>query len=343
MEKIEAKKKPVCSICIANYNGIGIIEQCIDSVKNQIFNYPFEIIVHDDASTDSSVKYIKNHYPEIHLIENKENVGFCVSNNRMVKKSRGKYILLLNNDAELFPDALKTFYEFAETQTKPGVLGIRQFNAQTGALIDFGINLDPFMNSIPNQNIYCTDVAMVMGACIWIPKTLWKKAGGFPDWFHTMHEDMFISCMVRLMGYPVQVISKSGYKHWVGTSLGGGKVVNNRLSTNISRRAMSERNRIYVMIMCYPKPLFSMILPLHILLLLFEGIVLSLIKNDKFFLYHIYLSAIQSSWQNRKKLFAYRRKVQKKNCITPKIFFSTFSLIPHKLRMLFKHGLPNIF
>ena len=90
---------PLCSICIANYNGEGIISDCLDSIYHRKRHRTFEIIVHDDASTDNSVQYLRKHYPQVTIIESDVNVGFCISNNRMVDRARGEYVLLLNNDA----------------------------------------------------------------------------------------------------------------------------------------------------------------------------------------------------------------------------------------------------
>ena len=64
--------------------------------------------MHDDASRDESVEFIRQHYPIVVLIESQENVGFCVANNRMAGRVRGEFLLLLNNDAALWPDALAT-------------------------------------------------------------------------------------------------------------------------------------------------------------------------------------------------------------------------------------------
>ena len=334
--------QPACSVCIANYNGIGVIHECLTALMEQECNFQIEIIVHDDASTDGSVEFIRKHFPGIVLIASRENVGFCISNNRMVEKAHGKYILILNNDAILYPDALRVFYEHAETSKRPAILGLRQYNAETGGLIDFGILLDPFMNSTPNKNLQRTQVAMMIGACLWLPRALWKMIGGFPEWFQTMHEDMYLCCMARLYGYPVEVIRRSGYKHWVGKSLGGGKVVQKRLSSPSSRRALSERNRIYVMVLCYPNPIFTVVFPLHILVLLCEGVALALIKKDVKLLDSIYLSALRAFWKKRKELFSNRRKIQTRSRITCKEFLSVVSPIPTKLRMFIKHGIPEI-
>ncbi|MDP2647299.1 MAG: glycosyltransferase [Desulfobacterales bacterium] len=333
---------PVCSICIANYNGIGVIEECLRSVMEQDCNFPFEIIVHDDASSDRSVEVLKRSFPNVILIASEENVGFCVSNNRMVAASRGKYILILNNDAVLFSNALGTFYEYAESEKQPCIYGIRQFDAATGELIDFGIFLDPFLNSIPNQDLSRSDVSMVLGACLWVPRRIWQETGGFPDWFTTMHEDMYICCLARLYGHPVRVIMKSGYRHWVGKSLGGGKIVANRLATTLKRRALSERNRLYVMALCYPAPVLFIILPLHILVLLLEGIFISLCKNDTKILRNIYVYSFKSLLINRNKILKTRHKIFQKDYISSRNFTSLIHFVPYKLRMLIRHGIPEV-
>src|SRR4051812_14382630 len=110
---------PHCSICIANYNGEDVLAACLNSVLNQITDYRFEIIIHDDASSDRSVEIIQRCYPQVKLIVSEKNVGFCVSNNRMVAVASGKYILLLNNDAALFPDALQKLADYAEVDLNP--------------------------------------------------------------------------------------------------------------------------------------------------------------------------------------------------------------------------------
>src|SRR5690348_5922794 len=97
-------RKPICSVCIANYNGEKTLEACIESVLEQDTDLLIEIIVHDDASTDTSIELLRKKYPDVRFIVGEENVGFCISNNRMVDAAEGEYLLLLNNDATLYPD-----------------------------------------------------------------------------------------------------------------------------------------------------------------------------------------------------------------------------------------------
>jgi GT2 family glycosyltransferase len=333
---------PVCSICIANYNGQDVIVSCIESVIKQKFGYPFEIIVHDDASTDNSVKIIRDKYPEAVFIESTENVGFCISNNRMAAKAKGKYLLFLNNDACLFPDALDKLYSFSESLKEPAITGLPQYDMETGELIDRGSLFDIFLNPVPNRNADVTDVGMIMGACLWLPKGMWEELGGFPEWFQTLAEDMYLCCLARLSGYSVKVLPESGFNHWVGKTLGGGKVDAGRLVTSMKRRALSERNKTFVMALTYPPPFFHVIFPLHLFLLLIEGLTLSLIKSDFRLFGRIYLPAVGAFFSEYARLAELRKKIQAKREIGLKGFLSVFLPLPYKLRMLFKHGLPEV-
>lgn len=331
-----------CSVCIANYNGIRYIEGCLKSVMEQDCPFPVEIIVHDDASTDDSVRFIEENWPHVRLIKSRENVGFCIANNRMVKMALGEYILLLNNDALLFPNALRLLYEHSKDSDRPAILSLPQYNAETGELIDRGQMFDLFLNPVPNLNPKCQNVGMVMGACFWLSKNLWEELGGFPEWFHSIAEDMYLCCAARLKGYSVQVLKKSGYRHWVGASFGGGKVKEKRLSTSVKRRALSERNKTFVMVMCYPVPFFHILFPVHILLLVLEGISLAFIKKDRDILFFIYAEMLKSVRRTFPNLSVFRQIIHSERNIGSGSFFSVFSFFPHKFRMLARHGVPEI-
>lgn len=333
---------PVCTVCIANYNGIGLIASCIESVLSQDCNFDVEIIVHDDASTDGSADFIRSRYPQVTVIESPGNVGFCISNNRMAAAAHGEYLLLLNNDATLLPDALRTLHERAASLPTPAILGLPQYSAANGELIDIGSRLDPFLNPVPNFSSSDGEVGMVIGACLWLPRRLWNELGGFPEWFGSLAEDMYLCLLARLHGYPVLALPTSGFKHWVGKSLGGGKVVVGRLSTKATRRMLSERNKSYVMCLTYPAPFFQLLFSLHLVLLLLEGMTLATIKLDAGLFRKIYLGCLISLWKDRQRLASMRREAQGGRTCGRAEFFTVFDWIPHKIRLLFRHGIPEI-
>ena len=330
------------SICIANYNGINFIDDCILSIFDQSFDIKYEIIIHDDASTDGSADHIELQYPDAKLIRSSENIGFCISNNRMANIAKGEFLLFLNNDASLFPNALQALYKHAQNYSH-AILGLPQYNAITGEFIDTGSFLDMFLNPIPNKLPDTPiSVGMIIGACLWVPKDIWDDVGGFPVLFHTLAEDMYLCCAARLKGYPSIALHESGFFHYVGKSIGGGKVENNKLQTSLYRRALSERNKTFVMITTYPTFALCFIFPLHCFLLIIEGLLLSSIKMNPLFLRDIYLHAIIEVWKNRHTLLSLRKKTSISQQASVLNYFSTFQVLPHKLRMLVKYGLPSI-
>ncbi len=339
---VTAIADPVCSICIANFNGETVIGPCLESVRNQDFDLPLEIIVHDDASTDASAELIRSRYPDVTLISSERNAGYCVSNNRMVSRARGRYILLLNNDAVLHRDAVRTLFRHAEQQPGPAILGLPQYDIETGGLIDRGSLLDPFMNPVPNLDRDRTDVGMVMGACLWIPRALWEELGGFPEWFESLAEDLYLCCLARLRGVPVTVLPESGYDHWVGRSFRGGKVVRNSLITTYRRRALSERNKSFAMLICCPAPALYFLLPLHFVLLAAEGLALAMLKRSWRVFDEIYLPGLRSVWRKRTCLLRVRRTAQASRQVSSAKYFSAHRGFPHKIHLLAKYGIPSI-
>lgn len=101
-----AEKKIELSIIIVNWNGAEFVGKCLKSVFESKFNKPWEVIVVDNNSSDKSVEIIKQ-FPQVILIENKENVGFGAANNQALKQVTGKFVFLLNPDVQIFPDNLE--------------------------------------------------------------------------------------------------------------------------------------------------------------------------------------------------------------------------------------------
>jgi len=332
---------PVCSICIANYNGVEVLVDCIDSVLAQEGAIPVEIIVHDDASTDGSMEWIRQRYPNVELLAADENVGFCVANNRMGAQARGEFILLLNNDAALYPDALQTLLAAARDQAPPGVFTLPQYDWQSGELVDRGCLLDPFYNPVPNLDPARYDVAYVIGACMFLPRALWNDLGGFPDWFGSIAEDMYICCLARLRGLPVTVIQTSGYRHRQGKSFGGNRVDAGKLNTTYRRRYFSERNKTAVMVVCTPTWLVWPFLAMHLMVLVAEGALLSLLKRDRRLWRKIYGPALAHVLRELGSLRARRREVQRMRRTSLPAYLCTFTAAPRKLALL-RYGLPNV-
>lgn len=334
---------PLCSVCIANYNGEALLRECIESVLQQDGgSADVEILVHDDASTDESVQLLQREFPQVTVIASKENVGFCVANNRMASYARGEFLLLLNNDAALAPDAIRTLRTQASQQRPQGILSLPQYDWESGKLVDRGCLLDPFYNPVPNEAETQRDVAMVIGACLWIPRALWVQLGAFPEWFESIAEDLYLCCLARLSGHPVQVTATSYYRHRQGVSFGGNRARDTGLQTTYRRRRLSERNKTYALVVCCTPAMLWIWLPIHLLALSAEGIALGIIKRDARLWSEVYLGVWRALWSNRSRLMQERRRVQALRRVSLREYLEGFTVTLRKLSMLKKHGLPKV-
>ncbi len=103
---------PKVSIIIVTHNARGIVEACLNSVYAQDFK-DFEVIVVDNNSEDRT-EFIKENFPQVRLVENKENLGFCKANNQGITISQGDHILTLNSDVVLEKDFLTELIKTVE-------------------------------------------------------------------------------------------------------------------------------------------------------------------------------------------------------------------------------------
>ena len=116
------------SVIIVNYNVKFYLEQCLESVRRASKGLQVEVFVVDNLSTDGSIAYLRNRFPEVIFIENRENVGFARANNQAIRQSKGKYVLLLNPDTFVGEDTLASFVEFMEAHPEAGGAGAHMLN-----------------------------------------------------------------------------------------------------------------------------------------------------------------------------------------------------------------------
>jgi GT2 family glycosyltransferase len=99
-------------------DGLTYLELILPSLREQTFR-DFDVTVVDNGSSDGSVAYLREHWPEVRVVELAENAGFAAAVNRGIEASRGEYIALLNNDIELSPEWMERLV--AELDRDPGL------------------------------------------------------------------------------------------------------------------------------------------------------------------------------------------------------------------------------
>lgn len=108
-------KGPEISVCIVSYNAPALLKNCLVSIY-QNTSQDFEIIIVDNSSSDATVKMVRQEFPQVRLVKNKENLGFAKANNQAIKIAHGKYVMLLNQDTILLGDAFRIMKDFIEKE-----------------------------------------------------------------------------------------------------------------------------------------------------------------------------------------------------------------------------------
>ena len=126
---------PLVSVVIPNWNGKEYLKPCITSLINQSYSN-VEIIIVDNASSDGSVEYLHEHFPEVKVIRHSQNLGFGAANNAGIKLARGNYIMMLNNDTRLEPTCIYELKKSIEKDEKYGACASRILLANENNLLD---------------------------------------------------------------------------------------------------------------------------------------------------------------------------------------------------------------
>ena len=135
---------------IVTYNGMRWYDRCFGSLQNS--DMPIETIVIDNASTDETVSYIKEHFPKVCLIESKENLGFAKANNIGIKHALDNgadYVFLLNQDAWVEEDTLSKLVQTFDENENVGIASPIHLNGSYSGM-DWGF----INNCIPNDFIF---------------------------------------------------------------------------------------------------------------------------------------------------------------------------------------------
>lgn len=181
-------------VIIVTYKGHQWYERCFTSLRNS--EYPVQTIVIDNASNDGTVEYIRDHFPEIHLIESKENLGFGRANNigmRYALDHGGEYVFLLNQDAWVEPNTIGGLVHIHQEYPSYGLLSpihLTKEQDHLNMLLDDGKCNHEFLS-----DLYCgllKDVYTISyaNAAAWLlPRKTLEMIGGFCPMFYHYGED----------------------------------------------------------------------------------------------------------------------------------------------------------
>ena len=228
------------SVIIVNYNVEYFLEQCINSVLKALAKTSGEVIVVDNCSIDGSVEMVKNKFPQIQLVENKNNTGFAKANNQAISLAKGEYVLLLNPDTVVEEDTFVKCIECMDANQKVGGLGVKMIDGKGEFLPEskrglptpwvafykiFGLS-SIFKNSRKLGRYHLSylnkdknhEVEILSGAFMMLRKTALDKVGLLDDNFFMYGEDIDLSYRLTQAGYLNYYFSETSIIHYKGES-----------------------------------------------------------------------------------------------------------------------------
>lgn len=111
------------SIIIVNWNVCQLLRRCLAAIETNRSGLSLEVIVVDNASSDSSVQMVEQEFPRVHIIASQENLGYTGGNNFGAKEARGRYLLILNPDTEIVGNALEQMVAYLDSHPTVGAVG----------------------------------------------------------------------------------------------------------------------------------------------------------------------------------------------------------------------------
>ncbi|MFC2080070.1 glycosyltransferase family 2 protein [Bacteroidota bacterium] len=223
------------AVVILNWNGIHFIKEFLPTLIKHTKLEGVEIIVADNNSTDNSIEHLKEHHPEVRLIEMDENHGFAGGYNKALEKIDSRYYLLLNSDIEVNANWLEPLVSFLDKN--------KEFAACSPMLLDYynksryeyaggaGGYIDKFgytfcrgriFNSSEEANLSMTkalEVFWTTGACMLIRSELFNAAGGFDPFFFAHMEEVDLCWRLKNMGHKLACVPESKIYHVGGGTL----------------------------------------------------------------------------------------------------------------------------
>ncbi len=221
-----AAKKSI-SIVIPNYNGRKLLEEYLPYTFAAIENagVAYEVIIIDDASTDASVEYIKEAWPQVKLLINAKNSGFSYTCNQGINASQCDLVLLLNSDVKLTPDYFEQQFKYFDAPETFGVMG--RIIDMEGDHIQDAARLPKFNGlKLKTDFFYYTDTQQdklytfyLSGANALIDTAKLKQIGGFYELFSPFYcEDMELSLRAWRMGWKCYYEHQSICRHQISAS-----------------------------------------------------------------------------------------------------------------------------
>jgi GT2 family glycosyltransferase len=249
-------RQPDLSIVIVSWNVRTFLRNCLDSIlqaatvdtaatpqptspqpNRQLPSA--EVIVVDNASNDGSVEMLRGEYPWATVLVNSDNLGFTRANNQGLALARGRYLLFLNPDTEVSPEALGLMVAYADAHAPVGIVGPqllyedgshqssrRRFPTLATFFVESTILQRWWPHNSILQRYYVLDrpddavsqVDWVVGACMLVRRAVLDQVGAFDEGFFMYSEEMDLCRRAVEAGWQVVYLPEAVVRHYEGKS-----------------------------------------------------------------------------------------------------------------------------
>lgn len=246
--------KPTVSVLIVNWNTKEHLHRCLYSLTHYVLRITPEIIVVDNASVDGSAEMVRQEFPQVRLIVNGQNIGYAAANNQAEKVTKGRYLLLLNPDTEVLPDAIAKLVSFAEAHPDAGAVApklvypdgrlqpsVRSFPTPAALLFSalaldklFAIRHSPFAAVFGRYRMTwfsydrIAEVDQPMASALLVRREVWEQIGGMDETMPIFFNDVDFCWRLKKTGWRIYFLPDATIVHHHGAStrlLGIGKAL----------------------------------------------------------------------------------------------------------------------
>ena len=253
------ENNPLISIVILNYNAGNLLIDCVDSIQKS--NYKkFEIIVVDNISKDKSHRKCKEKFPNIKLIENSENLGYCEGNNVGLRIANGEFVVILNPDTIVDPswlsELLYAYRKNGDGIYQPKFLASTDHTMllSTGNMIQiFGFGYSRAKGDIDKKQYENFEkINFASGTCIFTSKKMIEEIGLFESFLFAFHDDFELCWRGALIGIN---------SFYVPTAIVYHPIEGYSFKWSPLKFKLLERNRKYCLLTLYSRSTFYKMIP----------------------------------------------------------------------------------
>ncbi len=307
LSKNNMRQEDLISVIVVTRNSEEHIKECLQSIINQSYKN-LETIVVDNASEDKTVDIIKNLFPQVKIYDLKKNIYYPGAVNYGIKKAKGKYFLILNDDVELDRDCISFLYYKIKKNKKIGaVVPMMKFyylrgfiNGIGNQVRNYGWGTDNFIGHVDIGQF--SDLKEVPSACfgaVFLNKDAVKEVGLLDEKYIAYYEDVDWSFRCWLKGWKIIPAIKAIVYHKFGAYW---KTMEKKLK-------FVARNRLRLVLKIFQGKIMFGFLKRY----LREDIknILSLIKKRNYVYIREYIKAYFSLFLSLPDIFIKRRKLMK--------------------------------